>query len=78
MMMAGLNIRQILSVFSSKVRPLGLAKYVTLLFEDLDMIHWYVIYNCDEAQPYLQEHLNSINVDDARRRHKFHRNQFSK
>ncbi|CAN1121606.1 hypothetical protein LINPERHAP2_LOCUS866 [Linum perenne] len=66
-----------LSVFSSKVRPLGLAKYVTLSFEDLDMIHWYVISNCEEVQLYLQEHLDSINVDDARRRQKIHRNQFS-
>ncbi|CAI0559000.1 unnamed protein product [Linum tenue] len=66
-----------LSVFSSKLRPLGHGKPVTMSVEDLDMVHWYVLSNCEEVLPYLEEHLDSIDGVDPTRKQEIHRTQFS-
>ncbi|CAN1289729.1 hypothetical protein LINPERPRIM_LOCUS20410 [Linum perenne] len=43
-----------LSIFSNKVRMLGSPDYVQLTSNELNMIHWYVLSNCEEVQPYME------------------------
>lgn len=49
-----------LSVFSQRVRPFSGKKYVMLDRKEVDKAHWYVLYNCDEVQPYLNEHEDEL------------------
>ncbi|CAN1140961.1 hypothetical protein LINPERPRIM_LOCUS25168 [Linum perenne] len=66
-----------LSVFSSKVRMLGAPDYVQLTSNELNMMHWYVLSNCEEVQPYMEDHLNSIVEVDPSRKQEIHKSQFS-
>ncbi|CAN1289728.1 hypothetical protein LINPERPRIM_LOCUS20410 [Linum perenne] len=40
------------------------------------MIHWYVLSNCEEVQPYMEEHLNSIAEVDPSTKQYIHKSQF--
>ena len=40
--------------FSQKVRPFSGKKPILLDAAELNKAHWYVLYNCDEVQPYLK------------------------
>ncbi|CAL1383444.1 unnamed protein product [Linum trigynum] len=67
-----------LSIFSTKVRPIGGSQYVPLSDEELEMAHWYVLSNCEDVQPYMEEHLNSIEAHDLVRKHDVYKKQFPK
>ncbi|CAN1791691.1 hypothetical protein LINPERHAP1_LOCUS19427, partial [Linum perenne] len=65
-----------LSVFSCKARPLGAPDYTQVPLEELNKMHWYVLSNCEEVQPYMEDHLNSIDVPDPSRKQDIHKSQF--
>ncbi|CAN0918288.1 hypothetical protein LINGRAHAP2_LOCUS30783 [Linum grandiflorum] len=67
-----------LPIFSSKARPLGAAHYVQMTSDEIDKMHLYVLSNCEEVQPYMEDHLNSIDVADQSRKHAIHKSQFPK
>ncbi|KAL3498314.1 hypothetical protein ACH5RR_041046 [Cinchona calisaya] len=39
-----------------KVRPFAKTDYITLKEEEYNLMHWYVLNNCEELKPYLDEH----------------------
>ncbi|CAN1181773.1 hypothetical protein LINPERHAP2_LOCUS35603 [Linum perenne] len=43
-----------LSIFSSKVRLLGASDYVQPTSNELNQMHWYILSNCEEVQPYME------------------------
>ncbi|CAM8999989.1 unnamed protein product [Rhodiola kirilowii] len=49
-----------LSIFEIHGRPLGASNARVLTEEELDMAHFYVLENCDELIPYVNEHKTSL------------------
>ncbi|XP_026401685.1 uncharacterized protein LOC113297433 isoform X2 [Papaver somniferum] len=49
-----------ISVFAQKVRPTGAVDIKSLSPEERDQIHWYILNNCEEVQPYMKEHLEKL------------------
>lgn len=46
-----------LSVFAQIARPFGdLVKGESFTKKDMEVAHWFILNNCDEALPYLEEH----------------------
>ena len=43
----------VLDIFSKSVRPFK-GEYDAILKKDFDMAQWYVLNNCEEAEPFLQ------------------------
>ncbi|XP_060194586.1 uncharacterized protein LOC132623787 isoform X2 [Lycium barbarum] len=66
----------ILDIFSKSVRPFKEGNYYEIPKKDFDMDRWYVLNNCEEAQPFLQEHKEEsvkqaiVNIEEK------HREQF--
>ncbi|XP_031248828.1 uncharacterized protein LOC116106594 [Pistacia vera] len=50
----------VLSVLCQKARPWGSRKLIELPPDELQKAHWYVLNNCEELQPFLQEHLKEL------------------
>lgn len=49
----------ILHIFSESVRPFK-GDYDTIPKKDFDMDRWYVLTNCEEVEPFLQEHKEEL------------------
>ncbi|KAA0032050.1 uncharacterized protein E6C27_scaffold223G00070 [Cucumis melo var. makuwa] len=49
-----------LSIFSQHIRWLGGAVFRQLTPDELEKSHWYILNNCDEVEPYLQEHMRIL------------------
>ncbi|TYK21879.1 uncharacterized protein E5676_scaffold494G00120 [Cucumis melo var. makuwa] len=49
-----------LSIFSQHIRWLGGAVFRQLTPDELEKSHWYILNNCDEVKPYLQEHMRIL------------------
>lgn len=61
-------------------RPFGSTKYADLEKEDVNTMHWYILSNCEEVDPYLKEHediLKREGVDDRQLKER-QREQFPK
>ena len=43
-----------LSIFSQRIRMVGVGKYVELDKEDIDVSHWFILSNCEEVDPYIE------------------------
>ena len=41
------------AIFSNKIQPFGAADFGMLSVAERDILHWYVLSNCDELRPYL-------------------------
>ncbi|XP_026383104.1 uncharacterized protein LOC113278498 [Papaver somniferum] len=52
-----------LSVFAQKVRPFGAKVKKSLTLEEREKIHWFILDNCDEVRPYMDEHLNELKAE---------------
>ncbi|KAH0670773.1 hypothetical protein KY290_026168 [Solanum tuberosum] len=65
-----------LDIFSKSSRPYRDGIYDVIPKKDFDMARWYVLNNCEEAEPFLQEHKEEllkqivVNIEDK------HREQF--
>ncbi|KAM3375774.1 hypothetical protein P3S68_014488 [Capsicum galapagoense] len=49
----------ILEIFSKSIRPYKDGDYDAIPKKDFDMAQWYVLNNCEEAEPFLEEHKKS-------------------
>ncbi|XP_026393683.1 uncharacterized protein LOC113288780 [Papaver somniferum] len=47
-------------VFAQKVCPTGATEIKSLSPEERDQIHWYILNNCKEVQPYMKEHFKKL------------------
>ncbi|KAM3238171.1 hypothetical protein P3L10_013201 [Capsicum annuum] len=50
----------ILHIFSKSVRPYKDGDYDVIPKKDFDMAQWYVLNNCEEAEPFLEEHKKEL------------------
>ncbi|KAL3358884.1 hypothetical protein AABB24_015793 [Solanum stoloniferum] len=66
----------VLDIFSESVRPFK-GEYDAIPKKDLDMAQWYVLNNCEEAEPFLQEHKNELLNQDVVNIEEKHREHFS-
>lgn len=41
------------AVFSNKIQTFGAANFGVLTIRERDILHWYVLSNCDELRPYF-------------------------
>ncbi|KAH0655646.1 hypothetical protein KY285_030528 [Solanum tuberosum] len=70
------NCELVLDIFSKRFRPYRDGKYDVIPNKDFDIARWYVLNNCEEAEPFLREHkeelLNQavVNIDEK------HKEQF--
>ncbi|KAH0754685.1 hypothetical protein KY290_024955 [Solanum tuberosum] len=66
----------VLDIFSESVRPFK-GEYDAIPKKDFDMAQWYVLNNCEEAKPFLQEHKNELLNQDVVNIEEKHREHFS-
>ncbi|KAH0696315.1 hypothetical protein KY289_013797 [Solanum tuberosum] len=66
----------VLDIFSKSVRPFK-GEYDAIPKKDFDMAQWYVLNNCEEAEPFLQEHKNELLNQDVVNIEEKHREHFS-
>ncbi|WMV59292.1 hypothetical protein MTR67_052677 [Solanum verrucosum] len=50
----------VLDIFSKRFRPYRDGKYDVIPNKDFDIARWYVLNNCEEAEPFLQEHKEEL------------------
>ena len=43
-----------LPIFSQKFRPIEGSKYIELRKEELNIVHWYILNNCDDVEPFIE------------------------
>ncbi|KAL3826143.1 hypothetical protein ACJIZ3_022172 [Penstemon smallii] len=65
-----------LSVFSQKLRPLGAPEYVEVKQNEIDIAHAYVLNNCEELEPYFQEHIEELKQESILSVEERHKEQF--
>ncbi|KAH0709209.1 hypothetical protein KY284_010636 [Solanum tuberosum] len=66
----------VLDIFSKSVRPFK-GEYDAIPKRDFDMAQWYVLNNCEEAEPFLQDHKNELLNQDVVNIEEKHRDHFS-
>ncbi|XP_042972958.1 uncharacterized protein LOC122304759 [Carya illinoinensis] len=64
------------SVFNQKVRPLGIAHKERVKDKLLIIARWYVLNNCTEIGPYLEEHYEKCKVNNETSVDRTHQNEF--
>ncbi|KAL9451247.1 hypothetical protein AB3S75_012909 [Citrus x aurantiifolia] len=52
-----------LSVFAQKACPFGGKNFLELSQQQHEAAHWYILNNCEELQPYLNEHFNQLKME---------------
>lgn len=52
-----------LSVFAQKACPFGGKSFLELSQQQHEAAHWYILNNCEELQPYLNEHFNQLKME---------------
>ncbi|KAL3629962.1 hypothetical protein CASFOL_026274 [Castilleja foliolosa] len=65
-----------LSIFEQKCRPVGATTLVNLSAEDFKSITWFVLQNCDEVDPSLNQHKEELVVTGCVNIEKQHKEQF--
>ncbi|XP_062093595.1 uncharacterized protein LOC133799612 [Humulus lupulus] len=63
----GVRRQSTLSIFNMPTRPFGKQSSISITEEQRNMVHWYIVNNCPELEPYLKEHrlfLQSKGVSD--------------
>lgn len=46
-------VRTTLDIFKAKIRPYGAADFGMLTEHERDILHWYVLSNCDDLRPFF-------------------------
>ncbi|KAL3626909.1 hypothetical protein CASFOL_029220 [Castilleja foliolosa] len=65
-----------LSIFEQKCRPVGATTLVNLSPEDFKSITWFVLQNCDEVDPFLNQHKEELLAAGCVNIEKQHKEQF--
>ncbi|KAL3619539.1 hypothetical protein CASFOL_036600 [Castilleja foliolosa] len=65
-----------LSIFEQKCRPVGATTLVNLSPEDFKSIMWFVLQNCDEVDPFLNQHKEELVAAGCVNIEKQHKEQF--
>ncbi|KAL3626952.1 hypothetical protein CASFOL_029165 [Castilleja foliolosa] len=65
-----------LSIFQQKCRPVGATTLVNLSPEDFKSITWFVLQNCDEVDPFLNQHKEELVAAGCVNIEKQHKEQF--
>ncbi|XP_042950146.1 uncharacterized protein LOC122282038 [Carya illinoinensis] len=64
------------SIFNQHVRPLGVASNVKLDDKLLSSARWYILNNCVEIQPYIDEHYEKCKLHTPNSCDRMHKNEF--
>ncbi|PHT43011.1 26S protease regulatory subunit 7 [Capsicum baccatum] len=70
------NDKLILDIFSKNVRPYKDGDYDAIPKKDFNMAQWYVLNNCEEAEPFLEKHKEKLLKQDVVDIEEKHREQF--
>ncbi|KAL3820333.1 hypothetical protein ACJIZ3_006238 [Penstemon smallii] len=54
-----------ISVFKTKVRIIGETRYTPMTREKHSAMHWFVLNNCPEIEPYLKEHEDELKQENV-------------
>ncbi|KAL3638393.1 hypothetical protein CASFOL_017764 [Castilleja foliolosa] len=65
-----------LSIFEQKCRPVGATTLVNLSPEDFKSITWFVLQNCDEVDPFINQHKQELVAAGCVNIEKQHKEQF--
>ncbi|KAL3618846.1 hypothetical protein CASFOL_037294 [Castilleja foliolosa] len=65
-----------LSIFEQKCRPVGATTLVNLSPEDFKSITWFVLQNCDEVVPFINQHKEELLAAGCVNIEKQHKEQF--
>ncbi|CAH9124429.1 unnamed protein product [Cuscuta epithymum] len=63
-----------LSVFAQPSRPIMSCSSIPFSSSDMEVAHWFILTNCDEVIPFLEEHKaimmlrNAVNIDNIHRK----------
>ncbi|XP_057443879.1 uncharacterized protein LOC130736038 [Lotus japonicus] len=67
-----------LSVFKNNGRSIGGGSWESMSSSDIQQAHFYILQNCEEVRPWIEEHMTKIRNESERNVAKRHREQFHK
>ncbi|KAL6335783.1 hypothetical protein AAG906_039546 [Vitis piasezkii] len=72
------RVQGCLSIFSQQARPLGSRQHLQFSKEELTKAHWYIMNNCPELRPYLDEHTKELERTSSHNLEKRQEQEFPK
>ncbi|RVX02608.1 hypothetical protein CK203_016440 [Vitis vinifera] len=72
------RVQGCLSIFSQQARPLGSRQHLQFSKEELTKAHWYIMNNCPELRPYLDEHTKELEKTSSHNLEKRQEQEFPK
>ncbi|KAK2377307.1 hypothetical protein QL285_078005 [Trifolium repens] len=67
-----------LSVFENNGRPIGGDSWENMSLYQIQQAHFYILQNCEEVRPWIEEHMTMLRNENGRNVDKRHKEQFHK